>query len=91
MSLKSAAANIPIADPSEGDLRVVPSPGGVGAGSAAPSVSVLAFAWNGGSAVIGPVPLPKTWLLDGAVPGSYSLIVDGVPAATVTATGSFLR
>ena len=86
---KSAVPNIQIGDPSEGDLRVVPSPGGVGAGSAAPTVSVLAFAWNGGSAVIGPVPLPKTGLLDGATPGSYTLSVDGIPAATVGATGSF--
>jgi hypothetical protein len=86
---KSAVPNLQIGDPSEGDLRVVPSPGGVGAGTAAPTVSVLAFAWSGGSAVIGPVPLQKTGLLDGAVPGSYTLIVDGIPAATVSATGSF--
>ena len=87
---KSAVPNAQIGDPSEGDLRIVPSPAGVGAGTAAPAVSVLAFAWSGRSAVIGPVPLQKTGLLDGAVPGSYALSVDGLSAATVTATGSFL-
>ncbi len=86
---KSAVPNLQTGDPSEGDLRVVPSPGGVGAGSAAPAVSVLAFAWSGGSAEIGSVPRQKAGLLDGAIPGSYALTVDGIPTATVTATGSF--
>jgi predicted outer membrane repeat protein len=89
VTAKSAVPNLQIGDPSEGDLRVVPSPAGVGAGTAAPTVSVLAFAWSGRSAVIGPVPLQKTGLLDGATPGSYTLTVDGIPAATASATGSF--
>jgi hypothetical protein len=86
---KSAIPNSEVFNLSEGALVVVPSPNGVGAGTAAPAASILAYAWTGGSAAIGTVALPgKTGLLEVA-PGDYSLAVDGVPAATAGATGSF--
>ncbi len=86
---KSAVPNSEVFNLSEGTLVVVPSPNGVGAGTAAPAASILAYAWTGGSAAIGTVALPqKTGLLEVA-PGDYTLAVDGVPAATASATGSF--
>jgi hypothetical protein len=88
-TIKSAVPNAQISTPSEGDLRVVPSPNGVGAGTAAPTGAELAFAWSGRSATIWSVTLSqKTGFLD-IGPGDYSLIVDGAPAAAAKATGSF--
>ncbi len=87
-TLKSAVPNAQIFNPSEGVVRIVPSPNGAGAGAVSPTASELAYAWTGGSAAIGTVPLAqKTGLLE-VPPGDYSLTVDGTAAATVKATGS---
>jgi hypothetical protein len=83
-----ASPNVQIFNPHEGALVVVPSPDAVGAGPTAPSNAFLAYAWTGGSALIGGVSnLAPSGLLE-VGPGSYTLNVDGVAAATANATGS---
>jgi hypothetical protein len=81
-ALKSAAPNSQVFSLSEGALVEVPSPNGVGAGAPAPGASILAYAWSGGWATIGPQELTqKAGLLEGPS-GSYTLTVDGSPAAS---------
>lgn len=83
-----ATPNTRIFNPHEGALVVVPSPNAVGAGATAPSNSLLAYAWTGGGASIGGINgLQPSGLLEMG-PGSYSLNVDGVAAATANVTGS---
>jgi hypothetical protein len=86
---KSANPNTPVANLSEGALIDVPSPNSVGAGAPAPTASVLGYAWTGRSAAIGNLgtTTQKTGLVE-VPPGSYTLAVDQVAAATVTAAGT---
>ncbi|MFL6235417.1 MAG: right-handed parallel beta-helix repeat-containing protein [Thermoanaerobaculia bacterium] len=81
-ALKSAVPNVQAFNLSEGALVEVPSPNAVGAGAPAPTASILAYAWTGGFAVIGPQELAqKAGLLE--VPaGAYTLEVDHNPAAS---------
>jgi hypothetical protein len=82
---KSAVANQQIFSSREGDLRAVPSPNSVGASPAAPGWSALAYAWSGAGANIASIGLfLRTGLLD-APPGTYTLMVEGTPAASATA------
>jgi hypothetical protein len=85
---KSVTANQPVFNPREGDLRIVPSPNGVGAAPAAPGASSLAYAWTGGSAAIGTVGLARTAGLFEVPPGSYTLAVDQTVVAAAKAAGS---
>ncbi|HEV2854452.1 MAG TPA: hypothetical protein VHC97_16785 [Thermoanaerobaculia bacterium] len=74
----------------EGLLVTVPSPNSVGAAPAAPTASLLAYAWTGGSAVIGAAgaaPLQKAGLLE-VPPGDYTLVIDGAPVVASKALGS---
>ncbi|HEY4561568.1 MAG TPA: right-handed parallel beta-helix repeat-containing protein, partial [Thermoanaerobaculia bacterium] len=81
-ALKSAVPNSQVFSLSEGALVEVPSPNGVGAGAPAPGASILAYAWTGGWATIGPQELTqKAGLLEGPS-GGYILTVDGSPAAS---------
>jgi hypothetical protein len=83
-----ATPNTRIFNPHEGALVVVPSPNAVGAGAPAPANALLAYAWTGGGASIGGINgLQPSGLLE-VGPGSYSLNVDGVAAATANVTGS---
>jgi hypothetical protein len=84
---KSQVPNAQAFSLSEGALVAVPSPNAVGAGAAAPTASILAYAWTGGSAAIGSQELtPRSGLLE-VPPGSYTLEVDRTPAASVQAPG----
>jgi hypothetical protein len=84
---KSAVPNARFFGPREGVLRAVPSPNSVGAAPSSLS-SLLAYAWSGGSASIGAVPLPaKAGLLE-VLPGAHTLTVDGAAVATVQAPTS---
>jgi len=85
---KSAVPNARVFNPSEGDLRIVPSPNSAGAGAPAPTASYLAYAWSGGSAAIGTLGLSQAAGLLEVPPGDYALTVDRAPAAAVKATGS---
>jgi hypothetical protein len=81
-ALKSAVPNAQVLSLSEGALVEVPSPNGVGAGAPAPGASILAYAWTGGWATIGPQELTqKAGLLEGPA-GAYTLTVDGSPVAS---------
>jgi hypothetical protein len=81
-ALKSAVPNSQVLSLSEGALVEVPSPNGVGAEAPAPGASILAYAWTGGWATIGPQELTqKAGLLEGPA-GAYTLTVDGSPAAS---------
>jgi hypothetical protein len=83
-----ASLNTQIFNPHEGALVVVPSPNAVGAAPPSPSNALLAYAWTGGFASIGGINgLQPTGLLE-VGPGSYSLNVDGVAAATANVTGT---
>lgn len=82
---KSLVPNVRVFAPHEGALSVVPSPRSVGASPVAPSVSIVGFAWTGGGAQLGGQPLLQSSGLAEVLPGSYTLTVDGVPAATVVA------
>jgi hypothetical protein len=84
---KSAVANAQILGPREGDLRIVPSPDSVGASPSNPGWSVLAYAWTGAEGTIGTLRLGLKAGVFEAPPGSYTLVVDGVPVATATAAG----
>jgi hypothetical protein len=56
------------------------------AGSAAsPSAAFLAYAWSGHAATLNGSPLARhQGVLEGAAPGAYQLVVDGVGVATAT-------
>lgn len=77
-----------IFNPHEGALVAVPSANAVGAGAPAPANADLAYTWTGGGASIGGINgLQPSGLLE-VGPGSYSLNVDGVAAATANVTGT---
>jgi hypothetical protein len=82
---KSAVANVQIFDPREGDLRIIPSPNGVGATPSNPGWSALAYAWTGSGATISTLGLGLKAGIFEVPPGSYTLTVDGAPVATTTA------
>lgn len=82
---KSEVPNTEAFNLSEGALVAVPSPNSVGAGAIAPTASILAYAWTGGSAAIGSQELTqRTGLLE-VPPGGYTLEVDRLPAASAQA------
>ncbi|HEX3556501.1 MAG TPA: right-handed parallel beta-helix repeat-containing protein [Thermoanaerobaculia bacterium] len=83
-----AAPNVRLFNPHEGALVVVPSPNAVGAGAPAPQNGLLAYAWSGGGASLAGVGLAQPDGLLEVGPGSYTLNVDGVPAATGNVTGT---
>ncbi len=85
---KSVVANQPVFGPREGDLRLVPSPDGVGAAPAAPGASYLVYAWTGGSAAIGTVGLASKAGMFEVPPGSYTLAVDQTLVAAAKTAGS---
>jgi predicted outer membrane repeat protein len=85
---KSQVPNSQVFAPREGSLRIVPSPNSVGAGAPAPTASLLAYAWSGGSAQIGTLPLPQKAGLLEVAPGRYTLAVDGAAAAQADVSGS---
>jgi hypothetical protein len=85
---KSVVANQPVFGPREGDLRLVPSPNGVGAAPAAPGASYLVYAWTGGSAAIGTVGLASKAGMFEVPPGSYTLAVDQTLVAVAKTAGS---
>jgi hypothetical protein len=81
---KSLVPNFFVPALHEGALRVVPSPRSLGPGAAAPTASLLAYAWTGfGAQLAGQALTQRSGLLE-VGPGSYSLVVDGVVAATVS-------
>lgn len=84
---KTEVPNASVPGLREGLLFVVPSPNSVGAAPTAPTASLLAFAWTGGSAVIGAAPLQEAGLLE-VPPGDYTLVIDGVPIVAIKALGS---
>jgi predicted outer membrane repeat protein len=81
-TVKSAAPNRALAAaPAAGALAAMPPAGSPSARSA----PFLAYAWTGGAATLNGVPLPlHDGLIEGAAPGSYTLIVDGVAVASAT-------
>ncbi len=83
-TVKSTVPNQALASaPAAGSLAANP-PAGAPTSRTAP---VLAYAWTGGSATLNGVPLPlHDGLIEGAAPGSYTLVVDGVPVASATVT-----
>lgn len=84
---KSTVPNALVFTLSDGALVAVPAPDSVGAGATAPTASVLAYAWAGGRAAIGPQELAqKAGLLE--IPaGSYTLQVDGSSVASTKVPG----
>jgi hypothetical protein len=77
VSGKSAVANRALpGPPAAGDLVAIPGAGSPGARSA----PALAYAWSENAATLNGVPLPRhQGVLEDAVPGAYTLVVDGVP------------
>jgi len=84
-TIKSTVANRALgAAPAAGSLKAMPATGSPSARSA----PFLAYAWSGGSATLNGAPLPgHEGLIEGAAPGSYALVVDGVTvgAASIAA------
>jgi hypothetical protein len=69
------------AAPAAGSLAAIP-PAGSPSSRSAP---FLAYAWTGGAATLNGVPLPlHDGLIEGAAPGAYTLVVDGVAVASAT-------
>jgi predicted outer membrane repeat protein len=67
------------AAPAAGSLVAIPATGSPSSRSA----PFLAYAWTGQSATLNGVPLSRhEGLIEGAAPGGYSLVVDGVTVAT---------
>jgi predicted outer membrane repeat protein len=87
-TLKSAVPNAQVFGLSDGALVSVPSPNSVGAGAAAPTAAILAYAWTGGSAAVGSLGLSQRAGLLEVSSGSYTLAVDQAAVAAVRATGS---
>lgn len=81
-TVKSTVPNQALAAaPATGSLAAIPPAGSPSARSA----PFLAYAWTGGAATLNGVPLPlHDGLIEGAAPGSYTLIVDGVAVASAT-------
>jgi predicted outer membrane repeat protein len=83
---KSTVPNRALAfPPAAGSLKVIPSAGSPSARSA----PFLAYAWSGVAATLNGVPLSRhDGLIEDAVPGGYTLVVDGVTVAAVTLQAS---
>lgn len=80
---KSAGANAGLfSAPGIGTLRAAPSV--VGTGAPALAGSFLGFAWSGRSATLNGQALPTRSALQPAGAGSYTLVVDGRPAASAS-------
>ncbi len=84
----ASSPNTRVFSPREGALRAVPSASSVGAGAPSPTSSSLAYAFVGGSAVIGGVGLFNPDGLLEVGPGDYSLTVSGTPVATAKVLGT---
>jgi len=81
-TVKSTVSNQALADPPvAGSLKAMP-PAGSPSSRSAP---FLAYAWTGRAATLNGVPLPlHDGLIEGAAPGGYTLVVDGVAVASAT-------
>jgi predicted outer membrane repeat protein len=81
-TVKSTVPNQALASaPAAGSLAAFPPAGSPSARSA----PFLAYAWTGGAATLNGAPLPlHAGLIEGAAPGGYTLVVDGVAVAAAT-------
>ncbi len=81
-TVKSTVPNQALATaPVAGSLAAIP-PAGSPSSRSAP---FLAYAWTGDAATLNGAPLPlHDGLIEGAAPGSYTLVVDGVAVASAT-------
>ncbi|HYL06418.1 MAG TPA: hypothetical protein VE075_10280 [Thermoanaerobaculia bacterium] len=79
-TVKAAVPNQALAAaPAAGSLKAMPPSGSPSSRSG----SFLAYAWTGGFATLDGVALPQhQGLVEDAAPGSYSLVVDGVPVGS---------
>jgi hypothetical protein len=81
-TVKSTIANHALVTaPVAGSLKAIP-PAGSPSSRSAP---FLAYAWTGGAATLNGAPLPQhDGLIEGAAPGGYALVVDGVTVDSAT-------
>ncbi|HVT58213.1 MAG TPA: hypothetical protein VHR45_07420 [Thermoanaerobaculia bacterium] len=81
-TVKSTVANQALATaPVAGSLKAIPAAGSPSSRSA----PFLAYAWTGGAATLNGAPLQRhDGLIEGAAPGSYALVVDGVTVDSAT-------
>jgi hypothetical protein len=85
-TVKAAVPNRALAAaPAAGTLAAIPATGAPSSRSA----PFLAYAWTGQSATLNGAPLSRhDGLIEGAAPGSYALVVDGVTVDTATIQAS---
>jgi len=81
-TVKSTVPNQALAAaPAAGALAAIPAAGSPSSRSA----PFLAYAWTGGAATLNGMPLQlHEGLIEGAAPGGYTLVVDGVAVASAT-------